>query len=390
MNDFLRKLAEKASTREAILKNIDRMLLFLALSALFLNIFTCIKVYADAPINERASRPLIAAAANLFYNSGPLEPVPVAALRLPMLITKANPVKIQRIEGCIVLVLLFIVLTKTLSYRISRTAAFYSAIIFAGIPWVGYYAMTGSSFLFAMLFLLLYWDFADTARLNNMRAFWAGVFAAAACLSCTESIFFVLINTIFFLPEYKSGKLLKKLALTWLVLLFFAAPYYIWQGAKFGNIFYGQEMGLTRLINAEIQNTNANKNFIEQAITLPQFLLRDGLYAGLKAPFTGLLRALSYEFPRAVYYKLAMFLAFLGFYFAFVNEKKAIYSLFLSAFIPICFFAGMNIVSDIGGIPLEYYLPALLGVTAASGYGLMESCRAVVEFIVKKQAAKFK
>ena len=142
-------------------------------------------------------------------------------------------------------------------------------------------------------------------------------------------------------------------------------------------------MGLTRLINAEILVTEKNVPFVEEPTSLYAFIVRDGLWPATLEPFKGLIRALSYEFPRAIYYKLAIFLSFLGFYFAFVKEKKFLYSLWLSAFIPVCFIADMYIIRDQGGIQLEYYLASLPGIMAAAGYGLQELCNYAISLINK-------
>ena len=381
LTDALAKKLESIFPHSPDIQPKINVLIFLvALAALFLNISTCLKVYADLPINERTSRPAMAAASSWFYNSGPLEPLPVFALKIPMAVSKADPVKIQRAEGCLVFVLIFFAFIKIMSGRIEKPSALYGAVILAGVPWIGYYAMTGSAVLFSVLFLLFYWDFSDPARFSRKRAVYAGLCAAAACLCRTESFFFILINALFFIPEYKETKAWKNLGIMFGLAILPCLPYFIWQKAYYGNAFYGQEMGLTRLINGEILNTSS-RPFVEGSTGLTAFLFRDGFMSGLAEPFRGLIRALSYEFPRAVYYKLAMFLAFLGFYFSFVKGKKSLYALWLSAFIPVCFAADMNIVRGQGGLPLEYYLPSLPGIMAAAGYGLQESCLYVAEMI---------
>ena len=327
LGKIIEKFLQEHFDKKNVFSSVNFLLFVIALFALYINVSACSRIFHNAPVQERTSRVAMAKASSFFYASGPLEPVPVFALKVPMMLSKKDPLKMQRAEGCIVFVLLFFVYLAVVRRRIQLSAAYYSAVIFAGIPWFGYYAMTGSAFLFAMLFILLYWDCADPAKMNMRRAVLAGLFAAAACLSRTESIFFVLINTLFFLPEYKNGKMFKNIAVMFGIMLFFAAPYYIWQKTYFGYMFYGQEMGLTRLINAEIQNTAAAKPYIQQPTGLLAFLFRDGFAAGLAAPFRGLIRALSFEMPRAIYYKLSVFLAFMGFYFMFRDGKKAVFSL---------------------------------------------------------------
>lgn len=377
------KIDRKIKSGADIQSKINAMLFILALFTLFINISTCIKVYSNVPINERTSRVSMAKVSSWFYNSGPLEPVPVFALKVPMTIFKTDPVKLQRAEGCLVFVLIFFVFIKVLSSGMERSSALYGSVILAGVPWMGYYAMTGSAMLFALLFLLLYWDFSAPPRLSRKRAVYAGLCAAAACLSRTESIFFIIINTLFFIREYKISKAWKNLGIIFGLLFLLSSPYYIWQKAHYGNAFYGQEMGLTRLINAEILVTEKNVPFVEEPTSLYAFIVRDGLWPATLEPFKGLIRALSYEFPRAIYYKLAIFLSFLGFYFAFVKEKKFLYSLWLSAFIPVCFIADMYIIRDQGGIQLEYYLASLPGIMAAAGYGLQELCKYAISLINK-------
>lgn len=389
-----RYLEKKFDTKEKIVRKMDLALFILALLSLFVNMSACVKVFANAPINERISRPAMARASSWFYASGPLEPLPVFALKVPMLVSKANPIKIQRAEGCIVFVLIFFAFIKVVSARVSRSAALYSSVILAGIPWLGYYAMTGSAMLFSLLFLLLYWDYSDISRLNYERAVYAGLCAAAACLCRTESVFFIIINTLFFIPECKAGSKWRHIGLVFAIMIFLSAPYFIWQKAHFGNAFYGQEMGLTRLINAEISNLGLDKEYVKQPSSLFQFLFRDGFMAALAAPFKGLLQALTFEFPRAIYYKIAILFAFIGLYFSYMKSSKIFYSLWLSAFIPVCFFAYMNIVQrngePAGGIPLEYYLSSLPGIIAAAGYGLQESCRYFSEWLARKYPQGFK
>lgn len=382
------KMEESLKDAKGVQSKINVMIFIVALTALFFNISTCTSVYSNIPIHERVSRPAMAEASSWFYNSGPLEPLPVFALKIPMLFSKADPVKMQRVEGGIVFVLLFFVFIKVLRDRIENASALYGAVIFAGIPWMGYYAMTGSAVLFSMLFLLLYWDYSYPARLDRRRAIYAGICAAAACLCRAESIFFILISTFFFIREYRLSKTWKNVGIMFALMLVLSLPYFAWQKAYYGNAFYGQEIGLTRLINGEKLNIENHSPFVETPTGLFTFLFRDGLVSGIVEPFRGLVRALSFEFPRTVYYKLGMFLAFLGFYFAFVKGKKSIYALWLSAFIPVCFVADMNIVRGQGGIPLEYYLPSLPGVLAAAGYGLQEGCQYIAELIEKKAQEK--
>lgn len=384
LGKIIEKFLQEHFDKKNVFRSVNFLLFIVALSALYINVSTCARVFRDVPVQERASRAAMAVMSSRFYASGPLEPVPVFALKVPLMFSKKDPLAIQRAEGCIVFILLFFVYMEVVRRRIPAPAAYYSAVLFAGIPWLGYYAMTGSAFLFAMLFLMLYWDYADPSRMNIRRAALAGLFAAAACLSRTESIFFILINTLFYIPEYRTGKMSKNIAVMFGTMLFLAAPYYIWQKIYFGYTFYGQEMGLTRLINAEIQNTAVAKNYIEQPTGLFAFLFRDGFVSGLAAPFRGLIRALSYDMPRTIYYKTAVFLAFMGFYFAFRDGRKAVFSLWLPAFIPVCFFAAMNIVQAEGGIPLEYYLISVPGIVAAAGYGLYELSQMLAAWISRR------
>ena len=367
----------------SIQRKINIMLLLLALISLFLNISACIRVYSNVPFRDRASRAEAAASSSWFYNSGPLEPLPVFALKIPMSFFKADPAKVQRTEGCIMFLLIFLAFIYVVKARTQLSSALYASVIMSGLPWMGYYGMSGSAMLFSIFFLLLYWDFSDPDRLTLRRAVYAGLFAAAACLSRSDSIFFIMINTAFFLPEYMKIKAWRHLGIIFGMVLFLCSPYALWQKYTYGNAFFGQEMGLTRLINAEIQNSGAEIPFVREPTGLLTFLFRDGFVSGIAEPFRGLIRALSYEFPRAIYYKLAVLLAFIGFYFAFINGKKSIYALWLSAFIPVCFIANMNVVLVQGGIPLEYYLASLPGILAAAGYGLQESSSALADYIAK-------
>ena len=151
-------------------------------------------------------------------------------------------------------------------------------------------------------------------------------------------------------------------------------------------MLYYQEANISTLLNISNRAKNLNKPVYTEPVSILKSIVgdKDGVFYVITNPVKGFIRALSFELPRTVHYKLGIFLAFLGFYFSFVQRRKDLVVLFLSSFIPVCFMADMYLVKFQGGIGLCYYLMPFLAISALAGFGLQE-----ISFYLAKQLSTY-
>ena len=355
------------------LPGLFRNLLFiLALSALLFNLTTCWKVYRHEPLREAASRALMAEKATFFYNSSMAEPLPVFALKLA-LAAGADPDAALRAEGLAVYAALFLVTFFVLRARFGPICAVMAAFFVGANPYLGYHAMQGSSHLYALVFLLLFWYYSGERPLSRRSALLAGLMAGLACLSRLDSAWALLLIAALGWAAEKRAFPLPRIGLALGLALALALPYVAWQKAHYGNFFYAQELSLRRWANLDRFGYAPGPDRPQGPLGPVAFLFRNGPAGAFSGVFSGLGRAFAYELPRVFYYKLVMIFVFLGVYAAFALKKDPLLVFAGAALLPVLPLAAINQVSVTGGIELRYYLAALWGLCALAGLGLQET-----------------
>lgn len=337
--------------------------------ALAMNIAACWKVYKAEPLRDAASRSLMAAGSSWFYASGLAEPLPVAALKLAMA-AGADPDKAVRAQGVAVYVLVAAATLLALK-GLGGLAAPMAALFLAANPYMGYYAMQGSSNLFALLFLLLFWHYFDGAG-GRRSALLAGLAGGLACLSRLDAAWALLVMAGLSWALRRREFRLKEAGLALGLAALLALPYLAWQRAHYGGAFYAQELSLRRWANIDRYGYRPAEPVPQGPLGPAAFLLRDGPGGALAGAFSGLGRALAYELPRVLYHKFLMVFVFLGAYAAFVYRKERLLVFLAAALLPLLPLAAVKQVPATGGIELRYYLPALWALCALAGYGLQE------------------
>lgn len=347
-------------------------LLLLGCAALALNFAASGKTYGQMPLREAASRSLMAANSSWFYDSGLAEPVPVAALKLAMS-AGADPEKAVRAQGLALFALLFAATLFTLYRRFGAAAAVFAALFLAANPFPGYYAMQGSSQLFALLFLLLFWHYFDSPDGGGRHALLAGLWGGLACLSRLDAALPLLVIAALTLAV-RRGALPRREALLSLGLaLLLTLPYVARQKAEYGNFLYAQELSLRRWANIDSFGYGSDAARPQGPLGPAAFLLRAGAAGAVQDAFSGLGRSLSYELPRIIHYKALMVLVFLGLYAAFSLGKHRLLIFAAAGLLPVLPLAAIKQVTATGGIELRYYLPALWALCALAGLGLQET-----------------
>jgi len=374
---FIAAFFERLKTLDG---QLSLFLLFFLLVAVGCNIFGSWVIFRHgALLNEAAVRPRLAAESRWFYDSGNYEPVPVGALKI-LSPFDFSPDAAVRAEGMALAVLIIAAVFVSVKRKWGEQTAVFSAFLLGINPYLAIYAMKGSTVLFSLFFLLLFWLFARPGTLTLKRAAAAGFFAGLACLSRMDSVWPLLLYALFSARVcVKAGKL-KETAAAAVTALLLVSPYLIYQKAHFGNALYGQETGLTRLVNAEVRKYLPGTELIKEPVALGEFLTRYGFRDAVAAPFRGAYRLLTFELPKSLYGqsalgKFTLLLAFLGLYFSFRRSDYDFPVLFLSFFIPVCFIAEIPQISDTSGIRVSYMLPSAAAVCAMAGYGFTESCR---------------
>ena len=362
----------------------------LAAVTLAFNLYTCWQAYRRAPLREAASRPLLAASSSYFFDSGMAEPVPVFAVKA-LAAAGLDPDTAVRAGGMAAWAACSLLLFLLLRRRCGDLAGLLAGMFAAMNPYLGFYAMQGDSHLFALVFLLPFWHFADPKALTPERAALAGLLAGLACLGRLDSCWFALLVLALYGALARSRAWLKAAALTLGVALLVCAPYLAWQKARTGNFLYAQELSLRRWANLEKYGPRPEVPVETAPLSAAGFVFRDGALAAARGAFSGLGRSLSYEAPKVVYYKLIIVMAFVGFYAAFALKFDALLVLAAAAYLPVLPMAALPEVHPDGGLSLRYYLPMLCALCALAGAGFQELLRWLLDelgAIPKEEAGK--
>jgi len=293
----------------------------------------------------------------------------VAALKLAMA-AGADPDKAVRAQGVAVYVLVAAA-TLLLLNGLGGLAAPMAALFLGANPYMGYYAMQGSSNLFALLFLLLFWHFFDGP--GRRSAMLAGLAGGLACLSRLDAAWALLVLAGLSWALRRREFRLKEAALALGLAALLTLPYLVWQRAHYGGFFYAQELSLRRWANIDRYGYRPAEPVPQGPLGTAAFLLRDGPGGALAGAFSGLGRALAYELPRVLYHKFLMVFVFLGAYAAFVFRKDRLLVFLAAALLPLLPLAAVKQVPATGGIEPRYYLPAPWALCGLAGYGLQET-----------------
>lgn len=350
----------------------QRLTLLLAAAALSLNLVTSWKVYRHEPLREAASRSLMAANSSFFYDSGLTEPVPAAALKLAMA-AGADPDAAVRAEGLAVFAALALVTFFVLRRRYGEQTALMGTLFVAANPFMGYYAIQGSSHLYALVFLLLFWHYFTAPAPGRREAVLAGLAGGLACLSRLDAAWALLIIAALYWASARRAFPLKSSGLALGLALLLTLPYAAYQKAKFSNFFYAQELSLRRWANIDRYGYRPEVDVPKGPLGPAGFVFRDGPAEALKGAFSGLGRSLAYELPRTLYYKFLIVLVFLGAYAAFALKKDALLFLLAAAMLPALTFGSIKQVPATGGIEQRYYLWAVWALCALAGLGFQET-----------------
>lgn len=366
MNDLYQSFADAD-----VPKFLRGLMLALAGAILVWNLTVCWKVYRQEPLREAASRSLMAVNSSFFYGSGLAEPVPVAALKLPMALG-ADPDAALRLGGLAAFAAVFGLTFLVLGRLLGAIAAATGALFLAANPYMGYFAMQGSSHIYALAFLLLFWHYFDSPAGGRRHALLAGLCGGLACLSRLDAAWAVLIIAALSWLVRRRAFRLKEAGLSLGLALLLVAPYAVYQKAQYGSFFYAQELGLRRWANVDRFGYEPGAARPQGPLGAGAFLLREGPAGALQDAFSGLGRGLAYELPRTLYYKFLIVFVFLGAYAAFVLKKDRLLFFLAGVFLPVLPLAAINQVPATGGIELKYYLWALWGLCALAGLGFQE------------------
>jgi len=345
--------------------------LLFVLAALSLNISVSWKVYRNEPLREAASRSLLAANSSLFYDSGLAEPLPVFALKLAMA-AGADPDAALRAEGLAVFALLVFVTIFVLRSRFGDITSGMAALFLAANPYAGFYAMQGSSHLYALVFLVLFWHYFDRPGWVLRDALLAGLAGGLACLSRLDAALALLVIAALSWAVKRGAFGLKEAGLSLGLALLLALPYAACQKAKYNSHLYAQELSLRRWANIERYGYAPAAYAQTGPLGPAAFLFRDGAAGALWGNFRGLGRVLFHELPRTFYYKFLFVLVFLGAYAAFALKKYSALIFLAAALLPALPLAIIKQVPATGGIELRYCLWPMWALCALAGLGFQE------------------
>jgi hypothetical protein len=340
--------------------------------ALSLNLVASWRTFRHEPLREAASRSLMAVKSSFFYDSGLAEPVPVFALKLAMA-AGADPDAALRAEGLAVFIAVFFATIFVLWTRYGAQCAVLAALFLAANPHMGYYAMQGSSHLYALFFLLLFWHYFDFPEPSRRAALLAGLYGGLACLSRLDAAWALLLIAALSWAVRRRNFGLKAAGLSLGLALVLALPYAIYQRAQYGNSLYAQELSLRRWANVDKYAYGAWEGAPSGPLTVPAFIFREGAVGAFRDVFSGLGHSVSYELPRTLYYKLLLVAVFLGCYAAFLLKKDRLLIFLAAALLPVLPLAAIKQVPSTGGIELRYYLWSLWALCALAGLGLHET-----------------
>ena len=348
------------------------LVLTMAALALVLNLVICWKVYRNEPLREAYSRSLMAANSSVFYSSGLAEPVPVAALKLAMA-AGADPEKALRLEGLAVFIIIVALTFFVLRGRFGEVTASMAVLFLSVNPYMGYYAMQGSSHLFALAFLLLFWHYFDAPEKRRADPLLAGLYGGLACLCRVDAALALLVIAAISWAVKRRAFGLKEAGLALGLAFLLMLPYALYQKAQYGGFFYAQELSLRRWANIDSYGYRPLTPVPSGPLGTAAFLLRDGPAGALGDAFRGLGRSLAYELPRTLYYKALLVLVFLGIYAAFILKKDRLLFFLAAALLPVLPLAAIKQVPATGGIELRYYLWSLWALCALAGLGFHET-----------------
>ncbi len=357
--------------------------LSLAVLALLINLSASWGSYGREPLREAASRSLFAERSSFFYDSGLAEPVPVAALKLGML-AGGDPDLTVRVEGQLVFCLVFLFTLLLLRRDFGRDTSSLAAFFLGINPYVGYYALQGSSQLYALLFLLLFWHYLLAPSGGRRSALLAGLYGGLACLSRLDSAWALLVLTGLAFASARGRSRLKEAGLALGLALLLTLPYLFFQKAAFGSPLFAQELGLRHWANVEAYGYGPGRARPQGPLSLGAFLFRHGPAGPLADSARGLWHAVSYELPRVIYQKALMVLVFLGIYASFARRSYRLLLFLAAALLPVLPLAAIAQVPSRGGIELRYYLWALWALCALAAYGL----QSFMEWLETETAAR--
>lgn len=366
--------------KEHLQKYLRRALLAAAFLALCANAVSSWKAYRHEPLRDAASRSLMAAGSSWFYASGLAEPVPVFALKAATALG-ADPDAAVRFQGLLLLAALVLLTFLVLRPGYGETAASLAALFLAANPYLGYYAMVGSSQLFSLFFLVL---FASSFH-GEGRGSWAlaGLAGGLACLSRLDAAWPLLLLAAFILAARRREFRLRDAALALGLAALLTAPYLAWQRAQYGSAAYAQELGLRRWANIDSFGYAPAAQVPQGPLGAGAFLLREGPAAAAARAFSGLGRALAFELPKVLYHKFLVVLVFLGAYASAAAGRYGLLFFLAAALLPVLPLASVAQVPSTGGIELRYYLGALWAMCALAGFGFS----ALMDWFEKSAAA---
>ena len=277
-------------------------------------------------------------------------------------------------NGGVLAVLVLVVFTTffTLRRRFGEITGGMAALFLAANPYAGYYAMQGSSHLYALLFLLLFWHHFDAPGKTRREALLAGLYGGLACLSRLDAAWPLLIIAALTWAVKREEFSLKEAGLSLGLALLLVLPYAAFQKAKYNNFLYAQELSLRRWANIDRHGYAPAAEVKTGPLGPAAFVFRNGPAGALQGLFSGLGRAFAYELPRALYYKFLIVLVFLGVYAAFALKKDPLLFFLAAALLPALPLAAIRQVPATGGIELRYYLWALWALCALAGLGFQE------------------
>lgn len=378
MRDFISKL--RGMDRQ---KALSGAVLALAVIALSINLAASWSSYGGEPLREAASRSLFAERSSFFYDSGLAEPVPVAALKLGRL-AGVDPDLTVRVEGQLVFCLVFLFTVLLLKRDFGWDTSFLAAFFIGINPYMGYYALQGSSQLYALLFLLLFWYYLLAPGGGRRSALLAGLYGGLACLSRLDAAWALLILTGLALASGRGRSRFKEAGLALGLALLLTLPYLAFQKAAFGGPLFAQELGLRRWANVEAYGYAPGLARPQGPLGLGAFLFRHGPAGPLADSFRGLGHAAAYDLPRVIYQKALMVLVFLGLYASFARRNYRLLLFLAAALLPVLPLAAIAQVPSRGGIELRYYLWTFWALCALAAYGL----QSVMEWLETEVAGR--
>lgn len=369
------KFSEKDEKRYRMLLAVVNLMVLLAL---YINSTASWKAFRETPLVEAATRHEAAAGSSFFFDSGLFEPVPVFALKAAMWLG-VSPGSAVRAQGIALFCMTGFITLAMARRRYGELAGMMGAMFFAANPFMGYYAMQGDSHLFALLFMIFFWRIFNPADLTPRRAVIAGIWGGLACLSRADSAWFILLCVPFYALFYRAQFKPKLAALALGVSLAVFTPYLAYQKASFGGFLHGQEL---RLKQWSVRSEAARPAGGPETLSVTGFLFREGPARAAGYFSSGLVRVLSYELPRGVYYKIVIPFIFLGFYALFGAGRHDLAVFFLASLVPILPLASSGAAE--AGLAQRFLLAPAWALFLAGGFGMQWSAE-----LLQKKAVEY-